>query len=175
MHCPQCGQEQTSDKIRFCTKCGFALTDVKEILVPGSRKKNSQKKLVRSITQGMALIIFGLISSMLFAILHELNMVPKSFAKISVLVFFVLGMIRMGLPFITGENSLPAKKVTSLEPDAATDNLIETSFSGKSLPEAQYSPPINFAAKNYGTAELASTPSVTENTTKLLKKELTQD
>lgn len=175
MYCPRCGQEQASDKIRFCTKCALPMNGVKEILVPESRKSNNmKKKLQKSFIQGVALIIFGFALSMIFAVLYDFDLVPKNFAKISALGFCVLGMIRMGLPFISRENFLPEKKVALSESEMAADNLIETNLSGKSLSEAQYSPPINSGAKNYNTAELVAVPSVTENTTKLLKDELMQ-
>ena len=35
MHCPQCGQQQVSDEMRFCSRCGFALSIVTELLVTG--------------------------------------------------------------------------------------------------------------------------------------------
>lgn len=152
------------------------MNGIKEILVPESRKsKNLKKKLQKSFIQGVALIILGFALSMIFAVLYDFDLVPKNFAKLAALGFCVLGMIRIGLPFLSRENFLPEKKIALSEPETAVDNLIETNLSGKSLPEAQYSPPINFAAKNYDTAELAATPSVTENTTKRLKDELIQN
>ena len=36
MYCPQCSQEQVSDQVRFCSRCGFQLNVVKELLAAGS-------------------------------------------------------------------------------------------------------------------------------------------
>ena len=33
MFCPRCGQEQISDEMRFCSRCGFQLTGVSELLL----------------------------------------------------------------------------------------------------------------------------------------------
>ena len=32
IHCPKCGQQQTSNEIRYCSRCGFLLTGVSEIV-----------------------------------------------------------------------------------------------------------------------------------------------
>ena len=36
MYCPQCSQEQASDQVRFCSRCGFQLNVVKELLAASS-------------------------------------------------------------------------------------------------------------------------------------------
>jgi len=37
MYCPKCSQIQTEDGLRFCSRCGFQLGVVKELLAePGS-------------------------------------------------------------------------------------------------------------------------------------------
>lgn len=35
MHCPRCGQQQNSEEIKFCSRCGFPLGLVSEILAHG--------------------------------------------------------------------------------------------------------------------------------------------
>lgn len=35
MHCPRCGQQQASEEIKFCSRCGFPLGLVSEILAHG--------------------------------------------------------------------------------------------------------------------------------------------
>lgn len=35
MHCPRCGQQQVSEEIKFCSRCGFPLGLVSEILAHG--------------------------------------------------------------------------------------------------------------------------------------------
>ncbi len=36
MYCPQCSQEQVSEQVRFCSRCGFQLNVVKELLAARS-------------------------------------------------------------------------------------------------------------------------------------------
>jgi uncharacterized membrane protein YvbJ len=33
MHCPRCGQQQLSEETRFCSRCGFQLGIVSELLL----------------------------------------------------------------------------------------------------------------------------------------------
>ncbi len=35
MFCPRCGQEQISEETRFCSRCGFMLTIVSEVVANG--------------------------------------------------------------------------------------------------------------------------------------------
>ena len=35
MYCPNCGQQQISDEMRFCSRCGFGLTGLAEWLAGG--------------------------------------------------------------------------------------------------------------------------------------------
>ena len=35
MYCPQCGQQQLSDAVRFCSRCGFLLEGVNVVLNSG--------------------------------------------------------------------------------------------------------------------------------------------
>ena len=176
MHCPRCGHQQNSDEIRFCTKCGLAMSEVKEILVPELRKNKAKKKknnIGKGVRQGLAMMLFGFVLITILAILRDLGIVPQVFVKIAALVFCVGGVIRMGLPFIFNENKRQPKDDSPVS-DATTQNLFEKTANDKSLPEAQYYPPINFGAKNYDTGEMFQPASVTENTTKLLKDELKQ-
>src|ERR1051325_3336101 len=36
MYCPSCGQQQISDEMRFCSRCGLALTGLAEWVAGGS-------------------------------------------------------------------------------------------------------------------------------------------
>src|SRR6476659_9968365 len=36
MYCPKCGQQQISDEMRFCSRCGLALSGLAEWLAGGS-------------------------------------------------------------------------------------------------------------------------------------------
>src|SRR2546430_2678510 len=35
VYCPRCGQEQISPEIRFCSRCGFLMTGLAEVVLNG--------------------------------------------------------------------------------------------------------------------------------------------
>ncbi|HAF15758.1 MAG TPA: zinc ribbon domain-containing protein, partial [Blastocatellia bacterium] len=35
MYCPKCGQQQASDAVRFCSRCGFLLEGTAAVLATG--------------------------------------------------------------------------------------------------------------------------------------------
>ena len=53
MFCPQCGNEILSERARFCTRCSFPLTTVKELVVTEAAKSNAEeeKKIIRCVSQ----------------------------------------------------------------------------------------------------------------------------
>ncbi|MDQ3749423.1 MAG: hypothetical protein M3367_10500 [Acidobacteriota bacterium] len=171
MHCPQCGHQQNFDKIRFCRQCGFALTDVKELLVPEAQglKAEKKSKIGSGVAQGLALILFGLVLISILAILRDLSVVPQVFVKIAALIFCVGGLVRMCYPLIYGKGLTGENNAASLPSDTATHTLTDTKPRDNSLPSARSVPIINFGERSLVTGELVPPPSVTEHTTKLLK------
>ena len=176
MHCPRCGEQQSSNEIRFCRKCGLAMDDVKEILAPeGFAAKKPKKSTTGSaVRQGLGLVLFGFVLVALLAILRDLNLVPQVFVKIAALVFCVGGAIRMAYPYAFGKDVSSKTENTLLENDEG--HRLEGNIStNKLLPQAQFYPPINSVIENYDTAEILSPPSVTEDSTRLLKNQLMQE
>lgn len=192
MHCPRCGHQQNSDKTSFCTKCGLAIGDVKEMLIPESHKNKENrfwemllpelhetnkknKNLLKIVGQGVGLIVFGLVLTLILEILQDLNIIPKVFVKIAFFAFLVAGILRMCIPFLFSENILSDKKEASLENDEAEKNPTNKNPTEKSLPEAEYRPPLDFEIRKFDTNELVTPASVTEHTTKHLKEKLPQE
>jgi hypothetical protein len=44
MYCPKCSQQQASDNVRFCSRCGFQLNVIKELLASDSTPKPITKE-----------------------------------------------------------------------------------------------------------------------------------
>src|SRR5262245_48716239 len=69
MFCPHCGNEILSERVRFCTRCSFPLTEVKEIVVTETAKSKAEEgkknyPLRQSdISLGAGLMIIGLIKA----------------------------------------------------------------------------------------------------------------
>jgi hypothetical protein len=149
------------------------ISDVKELLAPELRQTKADRKSQsrRAERQGMMMVLSGFAVILILAILRDFVTVPKSLFALSVLIFIIGGAVRMSMPSLfrkndaaEGKNNLPAE-------DLETNKLSGDGLFKKSLPEAEYRPPLNFGAKGLETNELIPISSVTENTTKNLGKE----
>ncbi|MEO6589097.1 MAG: zinc ribbon domain-containing protein [Pyrinomonadaceae bacterium] len=180
MFCPRCGQEQISDETRFCSRCGFLMSGVSELivnegLIPEKYVQykggaNSPKK--RGIKQGALLFLSGaLIVPLLGIIVVGILNFEGYIVGIAALLTFLGGILRM-LYAILFESNNPGDE--TLE-----DTIIETKqklFNKKtnvnalppqqSIPVSNYVPPV---AGNWRDTNDLQPTSVTENTTKLLE------
>ena len=175
MHCPTCGQQQVSEETRFCSRCGFPLTGVAELVAHGgvvpatstglAGSKDSPRR--RGIKQGLFLFLLVFLVAPLMALLTlALRFEPFLVAGGAVLCV-VGGILRMiyALMFEEGASTQPAANVVNILP--ATENR-------GSLPPTQQQPASSYVAPGSwrDTNELQHQPgSVTDSTTKLLQKE----
>ena len=69
MFCPHCGNEILSERVRFCTRCSFPLTMVKELVVTEAAKSKAEEEKKNhplrqiDISLGAGLMIIGLINA----------------------------------------------------------------------------------------------------------------
>lgn len=180
MHCPRCGQKQVSEEIKFCSRCGFPLGLVAEILSHGGflpQLAELYKKKQPKITKRNG-IYFSLFWFMFFVFM----MTPfwgivdvDEMAAFSAItgVFGSLMIFLASLIFLKN----PAKElppgVLENQQTAAT-NLYGTNQNtlppSQSIPVDSYMPPTG-SWKAPETGELAQPHSVVDNTTKLLNKD----
>jgi hypothetical protein len=174
MFCPQCGQERLSEATSFCSRCGFLLTGTTELLQTGGELPASPSGTIsprsRGIRMGLFLFllmiiiapIIGIVSTFLFRI------TPWPMG----VVLFLLGgagLLRMAYAIMFeskyAENQLPISPVS--------DRQVTAKGEPGALPPQQTYPA--GATPQMGrwldTRELEP-GSVTENTTKLLEKEV---
>src|SRR3982751_2987337 len=177
MFCPQCGQQQVSGEMRFCSRCGFPLGGVMQLLASGgilatdnaagqSPKQLSARR--KGYRQGGLMMLISLIATPLMAILAELGL-PEVFIPLTAILFFWGGVIRMmcapffedaGVPATT--DALPPAYIPPTGPAQFQAGAPHTALpSQRSIPASGWRQPTN-------TAELVPPPSVTENTTRLL-------
>jgi hypothetical protein len=176
MYCPKCSQLQSSDEMRFCSRCGFALAGVTTLLenegvIPQLIAKSGQK-VASSRKQVM-------VESAIFTGIAWLVLIVATFwfdaggrfelmAKITALLFFVLGMIGLlrflyGFLFVkdTMDQSERALSNATLQ-GALPETPRRAALSGRrDLPATDY-------PRRGHTKEMVPQPSVTENTTRLL-------
>ena len=179
MFCPQCGQQQVSDAVRFCSRCGFLLEGVSVVLTSGgqlpmryvqsaSRELSPRSKGVR---QG-ALI-------MLSTILHRTDRgdsycQPEHHSRTysfpsSAIFCFVGGLLRMLYALMMEDANPP---IDSSQLAAYAPPAPQQLESRRPIVSAQASfTPAQAWKPRPNTAEIFTPPSVTENTTRLLKKE----
>jgi len=168
VYCPRCSQ-QASDDVSFCTRCGFQLGAVKELLATdGARpahlkdfeaSRSSQSQ--RGKRLGGKLIFFSIILLPLFFALSYTfdSPLPLWFPA----VVFLAGLTCFLHSVIFGEDLLPAKdKASTLPSGISTD---ASTLSGQSaMPIGELN------AMSVNTAEMIQPPSVTDRTTELLKR-----
>lgn len=181
MHCPKCGQQQLSEETRFCSRCGFLLTGVGQLvandgILPSSPSsgETATSPRWRGIKHGLFIFLLTFLVVPLVAMLT----VAANFEPIGVAIAAILltmgGLLRIVYAFMFESN----------QPGGATleQNILDVSHRvlgskkvNKALPAAQSIPVSTYAPPTSGmwrdTNELAEPGSVTDNTTKLLSRD----
>lgn len=183
MHCPKCGQQQISDEMRFCSRCGFALGIVTELIITGGtlpgldaesfkakltgRKRGKRLGLLLMLTAFLLAIIGGIIHD---SLVHDPLTTPGLAGKLVLflpaIIVGVAGFVRFLYAWLLETNvqigtsaalpgSVALKSAVNGEPQVA-------------LPASHSVPAANFGTRRGDTTEMVSAPSVTENTTRLL-------
>ena len=178
MHCPRCGQEQVSDEIKFCSRCGFPLGLVSEILSHGgflpqlADLYKEKKWFTRNTGLKIALLWFLLINFILVP-LAAITKAPGGVVAGLAVIGFCGGLFITALSFLfLQKESKPFQSQNdNFVPQFLGGNQTQTALPPQtSQPVSSYYSPMAGSWKAPDTGEL--TPhSVTENTTKLLQKD----
>ena len=174
MYCPQCGQQQVSDELRFCSRCGFQLGGVTQLLAAGgelaglSRGEHKRQRSPRreGVRQGVLLMFAAMV-------LVPLSELFRPHGEVLPVTLMMLGLMRILYAVIFQEGDARRKRR-----EAASANYVpptspqqmNAGARGVALPPSQSVPVGGYAARRVETAEIAQPPSVTENTTKLLDR-----
>ena len=170
MYCPNCGQQQISEEMRFCSRCGLALSGLAEWLAGGQQPVKRRDKQPTAPTsprrKGMrraGKIMF--FSAVLFPIFLAISIAVDEGGPMVIpfLVFFV-GAVLMLYARIFSDKNVPTLN------QVAQTSVLDPAARG-SLPPAANIPMPGFGRQQVRTNELAQPPSVTENTTRLLDNE----
>ena len=169
MYCPKCGTERTSDETSFCSKCGFRLREVAELVgqpFNGDEPVDEWSPRKRGLFQSFLILSLGVIlfasAFLLFGFVLLRNY--TSYFVLASLVLFILGILRAGFAFF---ESSQVKQGTNRKTLATTN---ERPYLSEGMP-----PPaarVMDASRDLPrtTRELA-TPLVTEETTRSLSIE----
>jgi hypothetical protein len=184
MHCPRCGQQQVSEEIKFCSRCGFPLGLVSEILAHGgflpqlAELHDKQKKwLTRSFGLKISLLWFLLFDFILVPV-TAISDAPAELVAILAVVGFCGALMMTVLSFLflrdvktpfQSQNEFPNPHQTA-QPIGGNTNQTTALPPMTSQPVSSYAPPVAGSWKAPETGELVP-HSVTEGTTKLLQKD----
>ncbi|MCA1593298.1 MAG: zinc ribbon domain-containing protein [Acidobacteria bacterium] len=178
MFCPQCGQQQLSGEVRFCSRCGFLLKGVTALLasggepptgvvVAGSGEASPRRRGVR---RGGQLMLLGIFLGPFFAILHELIRTSEELALVGAIAFLA-GLLRLVYALCFEDGPLRQQRSATqfvYVPPKVTQKEITTGRGAPELPPAQGMQARGYVSPRVNTAEISYRPSVTENTTRLL-------
>jgi hypothetical protein len=183
MHCPRCGQQQVSEDIKFCSRCGFPLGLVSEILAHGGflpqladLHNRSKNWLTRNFGLKISLLWFLLVCFILVP-LAAITRAPGGIIAGLSIIGFCGALLMTVLSFLFLEKE---KKPSEGANELTVGNFVPQYMSGAqtqtalppatSQPVSSYAPPAAGSWKAPDTGELVP-HSVTEGTTKLLQKD----
>jgi hypothetical protein len=181
MFCPTCGQQQASAEIRFCSRCGFLLTGVSQLIASGgallpaqtANDPNAISPRKKGAKQGTLLLFLGFIIVPLLAMI-SIALEIEPYAVFAALILLGGGGILRIIYALLFESGHPILKDEGVLPEIIQKVLPNKKHSTE-LPPAQSAPASSYVpptATNWReTNDLATPPSVTEPTTKLLQKD----
>jgi hypothetical protein len=174
MYCPHCGQERTSSETSFCSRCGFLLTGVAELLANGGIIPGTQRGGVgpsprsKGIKLGLFIFLLTFIVVPLVAIISKgLGLQPWGVAIFAVL-FSVGGILRMLYALLFESSYAPGNEAAIQNPALLNRPVVPGALPPQqSIPVNVYAPPTGI----WRDTKDLQPGSVTEGTTKLLEKE----
>ncbi len=169
--------------MRFCSRCGFPLGGVTELLASGGvlqsaggeeLREQALSPRRRGVKQGVVMMLLGTVIVPVLGILNsyqEHTPMIEFLVAVSAVIFFAGGLMRI-LYALLFESSTPGVNRDALADDSpVSPATLNARPRVSALPPAQSIPVSNFTLGRMSTAELAQPPSVTENTTRLLDEE----
>jgi hypothetical protein len=170
MFCPQCGQQQSSEEVRFCPRCGLSLAGHAALLAgdnsravgPSAAHVPEQTGKRIGTRRGAKLMFFSVV---LFPIFFGFCFLVDSPAPLFVpLTVLLLGLVWVIYSRLFGDDFIHVHRSTSRRD-------LKAGGVNPALGAAQFVPASLFNRQRANTSEIVP-PSVTENTTSLLDKDV---
>ena len=179
MHCPSCGQQQVSNEIKFCSRCGFPMGLIADVLAHGGflpqLAELNKKKTIFTRKNGVVFSLFWFIvfvpflTSIVGGVL-DIEVMAEILALTG--VFGALMIFIGSLVFLPSSKQYPFISQHQMPPSPAAHGLHAGQHQAlppqQSIPANAYAPPKAGSWRN--TNDLEPT-SVTDSTTKLLEKD----
>ena len=166
MYCPKCSQQQLSQELRFCSRCGFPLSGVALLvqndgLMPQLAVPETPGRRAKMIKESGGLTFGAWTVALLSTAMWDWGGPLENVSKVAALILFLLGLVGLlrfvyAFLFVKGE---------ALEPEPAFQPAQRRAAlpSPQDVPLSDYPRPV--------TREVMPRASVTENTTRLLDEE----
>lgn len=178
MYCPKCGQERISQETSFCSRCGFLLTGVTDLLqtgglipISGQKPTGVSTPKSRGLKQGVFILLLTFLVVPLIAIISVMLGLKPWAVAISSIVLFVGGLLRI-IYAAMFESSVPTSSIH--EENVMKNTLGRGPFSGNALPPQQSVPVSSYGPPQAGrwqdTSDLAPA-NISEKATQLLEKD----
>lgn len=169
MYCPRCGQQQLSDEVRFCSRCGLPLLGVTTLLsaasagAEGAPRKGILAGKRPGVRRGAKLMFFSVV---LFPIFFAFSIAADSPGPLVVpFTLFLAGFAFMLYTFLFGEELLHGRGLKN------RDEPRDARGAQQALPPSTFVPASSFGRGRANTADMAQPSSVTEQTTRLLDED----
>lgn len=180
MFCPRCGQQQATDSMRFCSRCGFPMEGTMHLLASGglipqyqhSVEQKGPSPRRKGVKQGALLMLIGAILVPVLFVMSgfapgRLENVFEFFGTLAAIICFLGGPLRMLFAGIFEEGAPQPRFMTPMSyvPPVIAAPPARVS----ALPPPSVNPSASWRQRPQ-TAEILQPPSVTDNTTRLLDK-----
>jgi len=178
MYCPNCGQQQISDEMKFCSRCGLALSGLAEWLagggLPTKQADEGQVAAVSPRRKGIrraAKLMF--LSGVLFIVFLVFSIaIEEGAPMILPFALFFVSLVLMLYARLFSDPTAPVKSPVIYSPaihaPAGQSPTLGADPTRSALPPASNTAIPTFGKQQVRTNELAQPPSVTEHTTRLL-------
>ncbi len=108
MYCPQCSQEQVSEHVRFCSRCGFQLNVVKELLaayppIPQETGASVERELPRQLDVNIGATLMFLGAALAMASSRIISSGPPTVfigATLLVLTLVLINVLLLSRPLL---------------------------------------------------------------------------
>ena len=167
MYCPKCSQQQFPEEVRFCSRCGFQLVGVSQLLQTDGMafiQPNYQKERLplikrQEIRKGAKLIFlsfFSIIPFFIAAVIID-SVVPLIIPVIT----FLVGLAQILYYFLFGETILPIKN--------KDQSFAYNEYQHQANLQLVQSLPFSLESRSLNTSEFVQPPSITEPTSNLAR------
>ncbi len=174
MYCPKCSQQQISDEMRYCSRCGFPLSGVRELIAGGvalESQADQLSRIKRNVRRGAGMMLLSLPATLVVGLLSAID---DDFALLLFLplLCFLIGFVRVMYGVFIAEKRAARKRAALLSQSTAEiSGQPDTGASRPELSAPGVAPLGSFSSTKAQTAEMVQPPSVTESTTRLLDEE----